>query len=63
MLVNNVFRNLLKKISSTFTSEKAKIKEICKKNQINYLPIDTKQDIVLPLIELFKYRNKTMKRG
>lgn len=61
--VNTAFGNFSKKISSTFTSERATLKEICKKNQINYLPIDTKQDIVLPLIELFKYRNKTMKRG
>jgi hypothetical protein len=39
------------------------LKEICKKNQINYLAIDSRQDIVIPLIDLFKYRNKRMKRG
>jgi uncharacterized protein (DUF58 family) len=61
--VNTAFGSFSKKISQTFTTERASLKEICKKNQINYLPIDTTQDIVLPLIELFRYRNKTMKRG
>lgn len=61
--VNTAFGSFSKKISQTFSSERETLREICKKNQINYLPIDTRQDIVLPLIELFKYRNKTMKRG
>lgn len=61
--VNTAFGGFSKKISQTFTTERETLKEICKKNQINYLSIDTKQDIVLPLIELFKYRNKSMKRG
>lgn len=61
--VNTAFGSFSKKISQTFTTERASLQEICKKNQINYLPIDTKQDIVLPLIDLFKHRNKSMKRG
>ncbi len=61
--VNTAFGSFSKKISDTFTSERDKLKDICKKNQINYLAIDTNQDIVAPLIELFKYRNKRMKRG
>lgn len=61
--VNTAFGSFSKKISQTFTTERASLQELCKKNQINYLPIDTTQDIVLPLLELFKYRNKTMKRG
>ncbi len=61
--VNTAFGSFSKKISHTFTTERASLQEICKKNQINYLPIDTKQDIVLPLIDLFKHRNKSMKRG
>jgi uncharacterized protein (DUF58 family) len=61
--VNTAFGSFSKKISQTFSTERSTLKEICKKNQINYLAIDTRQDIVLPLIELFKYRNKTMKRG
>ena len=61
--VNTAFGSFSKKISDTFTSERENLKELCKKNQINYLSIDTTQDIVSPLIELFKYRNKSMKRG
>ena len=61
--INTAFGSFSKKIAETFTSERAHLKEICKKNQINYLAIDSRQDIVIPLIDLFKYRNKRMKRG
>ena len=61
--VNTVFGSFSKKIADTFTLERDHLKELCKKNQINYLSIDTTQDIVAPLIDLFKYRNKRMKRG
>jgi uncharacterized protein (DUF58 family) len=61
--VNTAFGSFSKKISDTFTSERTHLQDICKKNQINYLGVNTKQDIVLPLIELFKKRNRTMKRG
>ncbi|KPQ18664.1 MULTISPECIES: DUF58 domain-containing protein [Algoriphagus] len=61
--VNTAFGGFSKKISETFTTERESLKELCKKNQINYLAIDTTEDIVLPLMELFKYRNKSMKRG
>lgn len=61
--VNTAFGSFSKKIADTFTTEREYLKDICKKNQINYLAIDTTQDIVAPLIDLFKYRNKRMKRG
>jgi len=61
--VNTAFGGFSRKISSSFGSERLHLREFCKKNQINYLQIDTRQDIVLPLMELFKLRNKTMKRG
>ncbi|PZX51060.1 uncharacterized protein DUF58 [Algoriphagus ratkowskyi] len=61
--VNTAFGSFSKKIADTFTSEREHLKDVCKKNQINYLTIDTTQDIVGPLLELFKYRNKSMKRG
>lgn len=61
--VNTAFGSFSKKIADTFITERDYLREICKKNQINYLAIDTTQDIVGPLIELFKYRNKSMKRG
>jgi uncharacterized protein (DUF58 family) len=61
--VNTAFGSFSKKISETFTTERTHLQEICKKNQINYLNINTREDIVLPLIELFKRRNRMMKRG
>lgn len=61
--VNTAFGSFSKKIAETFTTERDYLKELCKKNQINYLAINTTQDIVAPLIDLFKYRNKRMKRG
>lgn len=61
--VNTAFGSFSKKLSQTFTTERDRLSDLCKKNQINYLPIDTREDIVLPLIELFKHRNKRMKRG
>ncbi len=61
--VNTAFGGFSKKIADTFTTERDHLHDICKKNQINYLSIDTTQDIVGPLLELFKYRNKSMKRG
>lgn len=61
--VNTAFGSFSKKIAETFTSERTHLQSICKKNQINYLGVSTKDDIVLPLIELFKKRNRSMKRG
>lgn len=61
--VNTAFGSFSKRISNTFTSERENLKDICRKHQINYLAIDSREDIVSPLIELFKYRNKRMKRG
>ncbi|MEX0883372.1 MAG: DUF58 domain-containing protein [Cyclobacteriaceae bacterium] len=61
--VNTAFGGFSRKIAHSFSTERQNLKEFCKKNQINYLQIDTRQDIVLPLMELFKLRNKTMKRG
>src|SRR5690606_1214623 len=45
--VNTAFGGFSKKIAETFVSERESLKEICKKNQINHLLIDTKEDIVL----------------
>ncbi|UJP66389.1 DUF58 domain-containing protein [Mongoliitalea daihaiensis] len=61
--VNTAFGSVSKKIANAFTNERENLQELCKKNQINYLEVNTKEDIVLPLMELFKKRNRTMKRG
>lgn len=61
--VNTAFGSFSRKILESFSSEREHLQDVCKKNQVNYLEISTKNDIVLPLIELFKHRNRTMKRG
>jgi uncharacterized protein (DUF58 family) len=61
--VNTAFGGFSKKIFQSFHTDRASLQTLCKKNQINYLQMDTRQDIVLPLMELFKIRNRTMKRG
>ena len=61
--VNTAFGGFSKKIFQSFHTDRASLQTLCKKNQINYLQVDTRQDIVLPLMELFKIRNRTMKRG
>lgn len=53
------FRNRLEK---TYTSNKGELETFCKKNQINYLEINTKDNYVPQLIKLFKIRNKSAKR-
>ncbi len=53
------FRNRLEK---TYTSNKGELETFCKKNQINYLEINTKDNYVPQLIKLFKIRNKNSKR-
>jgi uncharacterized protein (DUF58 family) len=61
--VNTAFGGFSKKIFQSFHTDRESLQTLCKKNQINYLQVDTRQDIVLPLMELFKIRNRTMKRG
>ncbi|MGY6559716.1 MAG: DUF58 domain-containing protein [Nitritalea sp.] len=61
--VNTAFGAFSKRIADTFTTDREKLREVCKKNQINYLQLNSRDDIVLPLIDLFKSRNKSMKRG
>lgn len=61
--VNTAFGGFSRKIYQSFHRDRESLRDLCKKNQINYLQIDTRQDIVLPLMELFKIRNRSMKRG
>ncbi len=61
--VNTAFGGFSKKIYKSFYSDRESLKTLCKKTQINYLQIGTGEDIVLPLMELFKTRNRSMKRG
>ncbi|WP_114752407.1 DUF58 domain-containing protein [Pleomorphovibrio marinus] len=61
--VNTAFGGFSKKIFKSFYADRESLRTLCKKNQVNYLQIGTGQDIVLPLMELFKTRNRSMKRG
>ncbi len=50
------------KLNETYVSNKNELERFCKKNQINYVEINTKDNYVPQLIKLFKIRNRTKKR-
>ena len=60
--VNTSSGDFRKKLEKTYTLNKTKLEKLCRKHQINYLEINTKDNYVPQLIKLFKIRNKTMKR-
>jgi len=47
------------KLSETFGSNQEHLQEFCKKHQVNYISINTRENYVPRLIRLFKLRNKT----
>ncbi len=61
--VNSSSRNFHNKISSTFSENKALLEDFCKKQQANYLDISTDEEYVPKLINLFKIRNKRIRRS
>lgn len=50
------------KLRETYVSNRDELERFCKKNQINYVEINTKDNYVPQLIKLFKIRNRTKKR-
>lgn len=60
--VNTSSKDFRKKLEKTYTLNKCELEKFCRKNQINYLEINTKDNYIPQLIKLFKIRNKTMKR-
>ena len=60
--VNTSSKDFRKKLEKTYTFNKGELEKFCRKNQINYLEINTKDNYIPQLIKLFKIRNKTMKR-
>ncbi len=42
----------------TYTSNRSNLENFCRRNDVNYLPIDTREDFVPKLIKLFTMRNK-----
>ncbi|NVJ48431.1 MAG: DUF58 domain-containing protein [Cytophagia bacterium] len=60
--VNTSSKDFRKKLEKTYTFNKGELEKFCRKHQINYLEINTKDNYIPQLIKLFKIRNKTMKR-
>lgn len=56
---SSAFKNKLKE---TYDSNRDVLEQFCKKNQINYVEVNTKDNYVPQLIKLFKIRNRTKKR-
>lgn len=50
-----------RKISANYNSRREALEDFCKKHQANYLPVDTNEDYVPKLINLFRVRNRTRK--
>lgn len=50
-------------LNHTFSESKLELESLCRKNNANYLSIDTQEDYVPQLIKLFKVRNKVRKSG
>ncbi len=48
-----------KKLGKTFEDNQNKLQDFCKRNQVNYLNISTRENYVPGLIKLFKLRNQT----
>ena len=59
--VNSSSGNFQNNILGTYTDNAESLKYFCKKNQTNYLHINTEEDFVPKLIRLFKVRNLTKK--
>ncbi|OEJ99680.1 DUF58 domain-containing protein [Roseivirga misakiensis] len=60
--VNTSSKDFRNKLEKTYSANKGELEKFCKKHQINYLEINTKDNYVPQLIKLFMIRNKTMKR-
>ena len=60
--VNTSSKDFRKKLEKTYTTNKGELEKYCKKHQINYLEVNTKDNYVPQLIKLFMIRNKSMKR-
>jgi len=57
--INTSSGSFREKLSATFGSNQNELQNFCKKHQVNYLSINTKENYVPMLIRLFKLRNKT----
>ena len=59
--VNTSSAAFRKKLESRYARGKGQLERFCRKNEINYLQINTRDHYVPQLIKLFKLRNKSLK--
>ena len=57
--INTSSRAFRQKLVNTFGNNQLELQQFCKKHQVNYLSINTRENYVPLLIRLFKLRNKT----
>lgn len=57
--INTSSPSFRQKLENTFGSNQNELQEFCRKHQVNYLGINTRENYVPMLIRLFKLRNKT----
>ncbi len=60
--VNTSFLGFRKRNKKHFEENTQKLKELCKKYQVDYISINTRESYIDQLIQLFRKRNKTWKR-
>lgn len=59
--MNAAFGELGQKLSAVYRDRSEAVGILCRKHQINYLPLDTQEDFVPALLRLFKIRNRSYK--
>lgn len=59
--VNSSSSFFRKKVSTSYATRRAALEDFCKKHQANYLSVDTNEDYIPKLINLFRIRNRTRK--
>ncbi|CAN5123061.1 DUF58 domain-containing protein [soil metagenome] len=59
--VNTSSLSFRKKIINSFTGKIEELENICRKNQADYLPVNTSENYIPKLIKLFRVRNKSKK--
>jgi uncharacterized protein (DUF58 family) len=57
--VNTSGKNFRAHIEKTFEGTRKELEDLCRKLQVNYLPVNTDEDYVPALIKLFRIRNKS----
>jgi len=59
--MNASFGDFRERLTKSHEERAAAVRDLCRKHQINYLPLDAQEDFVPALLRLFKIRNRSMK--